>query len=183
MRPGIEEVLMASESAFESFVRDRGPALHRYGYVLTGSAHDADDLVQEALIRLRGAWTRVERQNDPTGFVRTTMARLHISSWRRRRREWLTAIVPDRALPDVAPDQVAASEADQIMWRALGALPPRQRAVIVLRFYEHLTDNEIAETLGVSKGTIRSQASRALDKLRQMPALSSNARGSDELRR
>lgn len=168
---------MADESAFESFVRDRGPALYRYGYVLTGSAHDADDLVQEALIRLRGAWSRVERQSDPTGFVRTTMARLHISSWRRRRREWLTAIVPDRVVADVAHDRVAASEADQIMWRALAALPPRQRAVLVLRFYEHLTDDEIAETLGISKGTIRSQASRALGKLRQMPPLASNSGG------
>ncbi len=158
---------MTHELAFADFVRDRAPALYRYGYVLTGNAHDADDLVQDALIRLRGAWTRVNRQDDPTGYVRTTMARLHISAWRRRKREWLTSSVPDRPVDD-APFEDGPGSA---IWELLATLPPRQRAVIVLRYYERLTDDEIAETLGISRGTIRSQASRALSKLRAEPML------------
>ena len=158
---------MTPELAFVDFVRDRAPALYRYGYVLTGNAHDADDLVQDALIRLRGAWTRVNRQDDPTGYVRTTMARLHISAWRRRKREWLTSSVPDRPAYDAHVDDGPGSA----IWELLATLPPRQRAVVVLRYYERLTDDEIAETLGISRGTIRSQASRALDKLRAEPML------------
>src|ERR1700749_3049099 len=90
------------------------------------------------------------------------MARLHVSAWRRRRREWLTAAVPDQAVHDPALDH----HDDGQLWAALSQLPPRQRAVLVLRYYERLTDEEIATTLGVARGTIRSQASRALEKLR-----------------
>jgi RNA polymerase sigma-70 factor (sigma-E family) len=161
---------MTDQQAFADFVRDRAPALYRYGFVLTGNAHDADDLVQDALIRLRGAWSRVERQDDPTGYVRTTMARLHISKWRRHRREVLTSAVPDGSVTDAGLARIDAT--DTTIWNLLALLPPRQRAVIVLRFYEHMTDDEIATTLGVSRGTIRSQASRALEKLRAEPMLS-----------
>jgi RNA polymerase sigma-70 factor (sigma-E family) len=175
-RLGIEEARMTDDSGFEDFVRDRAAARYRYGFVLTGNPHDADDLVQDALLRLRSAWSRVRDQNDPVAFVRTTMARLHVSGWRWRRREWLTVAVPDRAVADDAMDRVAATDTDREIWRALATLPPRQRTVIVLRFYEHLTDAEIAVSLGVSRGTIRSQASRGMAKLRVMPALSLSTR-------
>ncbi|GAB2813900.1 SigE family RNA polymerase sigma factor [Actinocorallia aurea] len=145
---------------FEHWVSSRAPALLRYGYVLTGSPHDAADLVQEALVRLRTSWARVVRKDDPEGYVRTTMARLHISIWRRTRRETLTATVPDGAHHDPALP-------DDALWQALTALPKRQRAVIALRYYEALSDEEIATRLGISRGTVRSQASRALDKLRE----------------
>jgi len=165
---------MADEAAFADFVRSRATALYRYGYLLTGNAHDADDLVQDALIKLRGAWNRVHRQDDPMGYVRTTMARMHISAWRRKRREFLSSSVPDRAHHDSGIARVDAGIArggtDQLIWNLLGALPPRQRAVLVLRYYEHLTDEEIGHVLGVSSGTVRSQASRALSKLRSMPS-------------
>jgi RNA polymerase sigma-70 factor (sigma-E family) len=138
---------MTDEQSFADFVRERAPALYRYGYVLTGNSHDADDLVQEALIRLRGAWSRVDRHDDPTGYVRTTMSRLHISAWRRRRREFLTASVPEIAYMD---DVDTRGGADTELWQLLGTLPPRQRAVIVLRYYERMTDEEIAAALGVS---------------------------------
>jgi len=160
---------MNDDATFADFVRDRSPALYRYGYVLTGNAHDADDLVQEALIRLRGAWKRVRRTDDPIGYVRTTMARLHISTWRRRRREHLTHDVPDTGRDDPrlaeVETEVARGSAETV-WHLMATLPPRQRAVLVLRFYEHLSDAEIATTLGISSGTVRSQASRALEKLR-----------------
>jgi RNA polymerase sigma-70 factor (sigma-E family) len=162
---------MTEEQSFADFVRERAPALYRYGYVLTGNSHDADDLVQEALIRLRGAWSRVNRRDDPTGYVRTTMARLHISAWRRRRREFLTASVPEIARTDERFEGVdTRGGADTELWQLLSTLPPRQRAVIVLRYYERMTDEEIAAALGVSRVTIRSQAMRALEKLRAVPA-------------
>jgi RNA polymerase sigma-70 factor (sigma-E family) len=148
---------------FDDFVRERAAALMRYGYVLSGSPHDAADLVQEALVRLDSAWARVRRRDDPEGYVRTTMARLHISRWRRLRRERPLAEAPEPAYID--PGFVHAETRGEL-WQALATLPSRQRAVLVLRYYEHLGDHEIASLLGISRGTVRSQAARALDKLR-----------------
>ncbi|GII01755.1 DNA-directed RNA polymerase sigma-70 factor [Planobispora takensis] len=145
---------------FADFVAARADALYRYGYVLTGHAEDAADLVQEALLRLGDAWPRVQRRDDPEGYVRTTMARLHISTWRRLRRERLVAEVPEK------PYTQDGFSGDAGLWHELKGLPPKQRAVLVLRYYEGLPDQEIAELLGVSRGTVRSQAARALDKLR-----------------
>ncbi|GAA3799571.1 SigE family RNA polymerase sigma factor [Sphaerisporangium flaviroseum] len=143
---------------FEDFVRARGPALLRYGLVLTGNADDAADLVQEALLKLSSSWRRVRNKDDPEGYVRTIMARQHVSWWRRRRREQLT---------DEVPALVREDEHDlKDVWQRLRALPPRQRAVLVLRYYEELADDEIAAILGISQATVRSQASRALATLR-----------------
>ncbi|MGW4154470.1 SigE family RNA polymerase sigma factor [Micromonospora chersina] len=152
-----------AEPAFEEFVRGRWTSLVRYGYVLTGSPHDAADLAQEALARLGSAWPRVVRRDSPDAYVRTTMARLHISWWRRLRRERLMPDVPDRPAVDPGIDRV---DAEAQFWPLLAGLPVRQRAVLVLRYYEHRTDNEIAELLNISRGTVRSQAFRALAKLR-----------------
>jgi RNA polymerase sigma-70 factor (sigma-E family) len=152
-----------ADIAFEEFVRTRSAALVRYGYVLTGNPHDAADLAQEALARLGSAWKRVQRRDDPEGYVRTTMARLHISRWRRLRRERLVGEVPDRGYADPG---LLGAEGDNGLWRALATLPRRQRAVLVLRYYEHRTDEEIAALLGIARGTVRSQAARGLDKLR-----------------
>ncbi|MGR6913264.1 SigE family RNA polymerase sigma factor [[Actinomadura] parvosata] len=143
---------------FDEFVRARGDALLRYGYVLAGNSEDAADLVQEALARLGDAWPRVRKKHDPEGYVRTTMVRLHIKAWRRRHREDLVPDVPDHGEPD--------RYADADLWAELQELPRKQRAVLVLRYYEDLPDQEIAAILGVSRGTVRSQAARALDKLR-----------------
>lgn len=148
------------DDTFHDFVRARGGALYRYAYVLTGDADDAADLVQEALLRLGDAWHRVVRRDDPEGYVRTIMARQHISWWRRRRRERLTAEAPEIAYTDVRLD------GDTGLWAEVTGLPPKQRAVLVLRYYEDLPDAEIARILGISPGTVRSQAARALDKLR-----------------
>jgi len=149
--------------AFHRFVSERAPALHRYAYVLTGNSADADDLIQEALVRLRGAWHRVDRQSDPEGYVRTTMARLHISIWRKRRRERLTANVPEHGRSDPSIERI---DADSGLWTLVRTLPPRQRAVLVLRYHDGLSDAQIAEALGISRGTVRSQAARALERLR-----------------
>jgi RNA polymerase sigma-70 factor (sigma-E family) len=157
---------MSDEQAFADFVRHRAATLYRYGYVLTGNHHDADDLVQDALIKLRLHWSRVAHRDDPVGYVRTTMTRLHISAWRRRRREWVTSDVPETAALDPGLARVETIGRAARMRAALAALPPRQQAVLVLRYYEHLSDADIAHALGVSRGTVRSQAARGLDKLR-----------------
>jgi RNA polymerase sigma-70 factor (sigma-E family) len=160
----IGEVFMgqqAEDDDFEQFVIARSRALLRYGYVLTGDAHDAADLVQESLIRLRDGWSTVR---NPEPFVRTTMSRLHISWWRRHRREHLTEVVPDSGRLDPGLRRI---DDDTGLWHALGTLPRRQRAVLVLRYYERLGDDEIAETLGIARGTVRSQALRGLRALRR----------------
>lgn len=154
---------MDEPEGFDEFVRSRGPALTRYGYVLSGNPHDAADLVQDALVKLRGAWPRVRRRDDPEGYVRTTMARLHVSAWRRRRRERLVADVPDAGYVDAA---IGAADGDAGLWRALATLPHRQRVVLVLRHYEGLPDEEIAARLGISRATVRSHAFRGLARLR-----------------
>jgi RNA polymerase sigma-70 factor (sigma-E family) len=151
------------DDELERFVRGRAGALLRYGYVLTGNPHDAADLTQEALARLGVAWPRVRRRADPEAYVRTTMARLHISRWRRLRREVLVGEPPERGHAD---DGLARAEEDSGMWRALAGLPTKQRAVLVLRYYEQLSDDEIAVMLGISRVTVRTQAHRALAKLR-----------------
>ena len=154
---------MKEALSFEEFVTARADALMRYAYVLTGDPHDAADLLQESLVRVRAAWPGVVNKREPEGYVRTTMARLHISIWRGRRRERLMADPPEQGYDDDALDR---AHGDGGLWRALGGLPRKQRAVLVLRYYESLSDQEIAEVLGISRGTVRSQASRALDKLR-----------------
>ncbi|GAA2908950.1 SigE family RNA polymerase sigma factor [Streptosporangium fragile] len=154
---------MDDEPRFEDFAGDRADALLRYAYMLTGNPHDAADLVQEALVRLRGSWSRVQRKRDPESYVRTTITRLHINIWRRRRREHLAWDPPERPGDD---DPFARADDDADLWEQLSKLPRRQRAVLVLRYYEERTDAEIAEILGISQGTVRSQASRALEKLR-----------------
>ncbi|UBU13658.1 SigE family RNA polymerase sigma factor [Nonomuraea gerenzanensis] len=155
---------------FDDFVRARGPALLRYGYVLTGNADDAADLVQEALLKLSDSWKRVRNKNNPEAYVRTTMARQHISWWRGRRREHLTDDLPEGSYTD----EPSSGE----LWKELATLPRRQRVVLVLRYYEDLSDQEIAELLGISRGTVRSQAFRALNALRVKPSVRDSARES-----
>ena len=150
-----------ADPRFAGFVAERGDALLRYGYVLAGNPHDAADLVQEALLKLRASWPGLRAKDNPEGYVRTTMARLHTAAWRLRRREVLAWDPPEHGYHD-AP----AGEQGQVMWEALAGLPRRQRVVLVLRYYEGLSDEEIAAALKISRGTVRSQASRALGKLR-----------------
>jgi RNA polymerase sigma-70 factor (sigma-E family) len=157
---------MEDERLFAEFVKKRVAALYRYGFTLAGNHHDADDLVQDALIRLRVNWHRIIRKDDPTGYVRTTMTRLYASGWQRRRREVLSFSMPERAVTDAALDRVEDHDRISRIRAELGELPRRQREVLVLRYYVQLSDEEIAAILGVTRGTVRSQASRALEKLR-----------------
>lgn len=152
-----------ADRQFEDFVTNRFPALYRYAYVLTGNQHDAEDLVQEALTRTGVAWNRIRRKDDPEGYVRTTMARIMANKWRRPRLEHLTDGVPEDVADD--PELARITEMDGLD-AALASLPRRMRAVLVLRYFEQLSEEETARALGCSKGTVKSQASRALAKLR-----------------
>jgi RNA polymerase sigma-70 factor (sigma-E family) len=148
---------------FAAFVRLRMPALLRFGHALTGNRHDALDLVQTALERTGVRWHRVSGGGDAEAYVRRTMVNLHISRWRRLRRETLVHSVPDAPGPDTA--DTAALDREPL-WAALRSLPPKQRAVIVLRYYEDLSEAQIADVLGVTRGTVKSHASKAMANLR-----------------
>lgn len=147
---------------FAEFVRMSMPGLLRYGHALTGNPHDAADLVQAVLEKVGSRWAAVLRKgDDPLAYVRRAMANTHISIWRRRRRENLVADFPDSP---VAADLSRLE--NEPLWQALRDLPPRQRAVVVLRYYENLSEAEIAAALGISCGTVKSQASKAMASLR-----------------
>lgn len=150
---------------FEAFVTARYDALLRTAYLLTGDHHDAEDLLQQSLVKAVGAWKRIE--GDPDPYVRTILVRQNVSRWRRRRwRELTTDTLPETTLTDESLDDRLA------LHRALGVLAPRQRAVIVLRYFEDLTEVQTAEALGIAVGTVKSQTRDALRRLRrEVPGL------------
>ena len=148
------------EEVFVAFVRARMPELLRFGHMLTGNSDAAADLVQDALERTYNAWERIRNRDDPEGYVRRTMVNRNVSIWRRRRREHLVDSVPDQVRSD--DPQLP----DQELNAALSALPRKQRAVIVLRFAEDLSERQVAAMLGCSVGTVKSQTFKALAKLR-----------------
>ncbi|MEU1685536.1 SigE family RNA polymerase sigma factor [Micromonospora sp. NPDC005707] len=157
---------MADRTEYDQFVVDRSPRLLRVAYLLTGDWAAAEDLLQTALVKVWFAWPRVH--GDPDAYVRRTIVNTFIS-WRRRR--W-TGEIP-QALPErvEAADRMTEYVERDALWRLLAELPRRQRAVLVLRYFEDLTEAQIAETLGISVGTVKSQASKGLAKLRTHPAL------------
>jgi RNA polymerase sigma-70 factor (sigma-E family) len=145
---------------FAAFVAARYAGLLRTAYLLTGDHHDAEDLLQQSLVKAVGAWKRIE--GDPEPYVRTILVRQNVSRWRRRRwRELPTESPPETLVSDEGTDARLA------LHRALGVLAPRQRAVIVLRYYEDLTEAQTAEALGIALGTVKSQTRDALRRLRE----------------
>ena len=155
------------EGEFADFVRGRGPALHRTAYLLTGDWALAEDLVQTALAKSWGAWGRI-RHDDPEGYVRKVLVNTHSSWWRRKWR----GEVPTGELPDRGGHEPGAGVHERPALRAaLLRLPPRQRAVVVLRFHEDLSEAATADLLGISTGTVKSTTSKALKALRADGAL------------
>lgn len=148
---------------FSEFVAARSVFLLRIARVLTGSRHQAEDLVQEALTKLASRWDKVA---DPDAYVRRVIYHHQVSLWRRRAkvREETTETVPD--LPTA--DRSSHVEDQMDVRQALMLLGRRQRAVLVLRYFEDLPEREVAEILGCSIGTVRSQAHRALARLRTL---------------
>jgi RNA polymerase sigma-70 factor (sigma-E family) len=149
---------------FDAFVRSRTPALLRTAYLLTGDQHLAEDLVQTALVRTHRAWNRV-REGSPDAYARKIMYHEQISLFRRNRvPESLRAELPERTAH--GSDEQGGLLVRLTMREALLKLPPRQRAVLVLRYFEDRTELETAELLGVTIGTVKSQATKALARLR-----------------
>jgi RNA polymerase sigma-70 factor (sigma-E family) len=153
--------------AFEEYVAARGRALWRTAWLLTGDAHKAEDLVQTALVKCWRRWDSIAGDGAVDGYVRRALVTTYTDWWRRK---W-TGEVPTEVLPEVA-----AAGADLAVRRdvvvALASLPRGQRAVVVLRFYEDLTEAQTAAALGISVGTVKSQTSRALRALRESGLLS-----------
>ncbi len=148
---------------FREFVAARSAALLRTAYLMTGSRQDAEDLLQTSLAKTYLAWGRVRAAEQPEAYVRRLMVNTRTSLWRRRPvAEQPTGAVPEAA----AADRYADVDLHDALWRALSTLGRRQRAVLVLRYYEQLSEAEIADALGISVGTVKSQASRALASLR-----------------
>jgi RNA polymerase sigma-70 factor (sigma-E family) len=155
----------ADEADFTAFVANRSTALLSFAHVLTGDRHDAEDVVQTALAATALGWHRVRSRDNPEGYVRRAIVTTHLN--RQRRRPWRerpSADVPEPPAPPALGDDLDERDA---MWRVLATLPARQRAVLVLRYYEDLSEADIADVLGCSRGTVKSQAAKALDRLRQ----------------
>lgn len=151
------------DEEFRDFVAARSAALLRVAYLLTGDTHIAEDLLQAALTKTYLAWHRIRDHAAVEAYVKRTLATTATSWWRRRwHGERPSAEPPESA----QPDRTAESDDRDVVWRHIRALPARQRAVIVLRYYEDLSEQEIATVLGCAPGTVKSQASRALATLR-----------------
>ncbi len=153
-----------AEDEFDSFVRARTHALLRSAYLLTGDQQLAEDLVQSALTRTHQAWQRLEHTGNAEAYARRTMYHLQVSWWRRRR---VAEVMPER-MPDQAgsADHAGAVSLRLAVKEALMQLTARQRAVLVLRYFEDWTESEAADLLGVSVGTVKSQTAKALARLR-----------------
>ena len=160
--------------AFRAYVAARSPALLRTAYLLTGSRADAEDLLQTALAKTYLAWDRIREREAVDGYVRRVLVNTQTSRWRRRRvDEYPTAELPERGSGRDAAEDLALHDA---LWTALAGLPKRQRATVVLRYYEDLSETETAHVLGVSVGTVKSTTSRALAKLRDTAGLREDPR-------
>jgi RNA polymerase sigma-70 factor (sigma-E family) len=154
-----------TQQSFSDFVVARGHELTRFAHLLSHDRAEAEDLVQETLASAYSSWGRIERAGSPEAYVRRMMVNRHISIWRRHRNR----VEPRHQLPETpTPDPTAAADVSDAMQRMVRGLPRKQRAAIVLRYYADYPDREIAEVLGCSEATVRSQISRALMSLRDL---------------
>jgi len=162
------------DHGFDAFVRERAGSLVRGAFLLTGDRQLAEDLVQTALAKVALRWSRVVAKGDPTPYVRVVVVRTAIA-WHRRR--W-RGEVPSSPMPETSGADAAAVIARRdAQRRALLALPPRQRAAVVLRFYEDLSEVDTAAVMGCSVGTVKSQTAKALTRLRTLLGDESPNRG------
>ena len=166
MADGAEpSALVSIDAGFDAFVRQHGQELCRAAFLLTGDRQLAEDLVQVTLAKVAGRWAKIVAKGDPTPYVRTTLVRMAIA-WRRRR--WHGEI-PTSPLPETTgTDQETGLDGRDRLRRALLLVPPRQRAVLVLRFYEDMSEADTASALGCSLGTVKSQSAKGLARLREL---------------
>ncbi|MDG4820553.1 SigE family RNA polymerase sigma factor [Asanoa sp. WMMD1127] len=153
---------MSGFDGFREFVQAHTGAWSRLAFVLAGSHPAAEDLLQTALLKTAKRWSRIRRYDQPEAYVRRAIYHAAVSQWRRRD-EWPVAAVPEQA---VADDRIDGLARRMTVDAALARLTPRQRAVLVLRFYEDRSVAEAADILGVTAGTVKSQTAYALERLR-----------------
>ncbi|WP_312881492.1 SigE family RNA polymerase sigma factor [Actinomadura alba] len=158
----------AQHEEFRDYVAARGPTLLRAAMLLTSDRAEAEDLLQSALAKTYLAWDRINDRAAVDGYVRRAMVNTQISWWRRRKLE----VYPTDELPEQpVDDHTRRSELHDALGRALDKLPKRQRLAVMLRYYEDMSEAEIADILGISVGTVKSTVSRAMAKLREDAAL------------
>ncbi|MCD4534741.1 SigE family RNA polymerase sigma factor [Nocardioides sp. cx-169] len=145
------------EQDFSEFFLARGPALRRTAYLIVRDWHTAEDLTQQAFVKLYAAWPRIRRESAEA-YARRTVVNQCLSHLRRHAPERPTDVLPEPVQP--------AADAPLDVGRALALLPPRQRAIVALRFLDDLSVADVAQTLSIAEGTVKSQTSRALDTLR-----------------
>jgi RNA polymerase sigma-70 factor (sigma-E family) len=150
--------------SFEDWVGARGAALLRFALMVCADAGRAEDLVQSVLTRVYPKWSYIRSLDAPEAYVKAAIVNEHLKWWRRRsNREIPATMIEDRPSPTDLSEEYANREAG---WQLLRRLPPKQRAVLALRYYDDMADDQIAGVLGCSVSTVRSQASRALAALR-----------------
>lgn len=150
--------------AFGEFVSARSAALYRSAYLMIGDHGHAQDLLQEALTKTYVAWPRLRDVTKAEAYTRKAITTTAISWWRRRSwGERPSDAVPDRTTPSAA-DELAERD---WLWQQLQSLPPRQRAAIVLRYYEDLSEAQTAAAMGCAVGTVKSQVSQGIKRLRE----------------
>jgi RNA polymerase sigma-70 factor (sigma-E family) len=155
------------ERDFWDFVTARRRSLNRTAYLLSGDQHAAEDYVQEALLRVYRDWRRIERLDQPEAYARKVVVNLVNSWWRLalKRKTYPISELSNRPYPS---DDYAAVERSDELWRAILKLPPGMRTMLVLRYYEGLTEAETAAILSKSLGTVKSQSARGLARMRQL---------------
>jgi RNA polymerase sigma-70 factor (sigma-E family) len=171
----------ADDAEFSEFFAGQYARLCWLGYLLTGSRAEAEELAQEALVRTWWRWRLVRRPHDPASYARKVLLNRRRSLLRR-------AAVEARSLARARDEQTAAPAGDEramVLWQAVQALPARQRAVLVLRFHEDLTEAQVARLLGLPLGTVKSLGHRALARLRERlgsPDLDTTGSNTEEAR-
>jgi RNA polymerase sigma-70 factor (sigma-E family) len=154
---------MVAQDSFRDYVAARLVGLSRAAFLLTGDRHLAEDLVQQALIQVASRWEKISAGGDPDPYVRRVLYTQHVSWWRRRR----LVDRPHADPPDVVvADRASDTDTELTVRQALRRLTPKQRAVLVLRYFEDLTEAQTAEVLGLSVGTVKSNTRDALARLR-----------------
>jgi RNA polymerase sigma-70 factor (sigma-E family) len=152
------------DAEFTAYLHARQPSLLRTAYLLTGDRHTAEDVLQTSLAKLYLAWDKVRDRDSVDAYVRRIMVNENNSLWRRpwKRREHTSDVMPDASYVDTYDDGRGAA-----LWDVVQGLPPKARAVVVLRYYEQLSEAETADVLGISIGTVKSQCSRAIAAMRE----------------
>ena len=163
------DVIGFDDSSFEDFVAGSSARLFTTAKLLAGGHRaEAEDLLQGAYERAYRHWGRISRRTDPERYVRQILVNASVDRWRRLRRRPEAPLVVTGADPAATADTASAVADRDLLLRGLAALPPRQRAVLVLRYYEDLSEAQTATALGCSVGTVKSQAARGLARLREM---------------